>query len=69
MEIAGVPAVGLVDTEADITIMGSELFKKVAAVAGVKKRQFKPADKQPRTYDRRQFKIDGRLDLDVHKFQ
>ena len=53
------------DTGADITVMGSELFKKVAAVAGLKKRQFKPADKQPHTYDRRQFKLDGRLDLDV----
>ena len=65
VEIAGVPAVGLVDTGADITIMGSELFKKVAAVAGLKKRQFKLADKQPHTYDWHQFKLDGRLDLDV----
>ena len=65
MEVAGVPAVGLVDTGADITIMGSELFKKVAAVAGLKKQQFKLTDKQPHTYDRRQFKLDGRLDLDV----
>ena len=39
VEIAGVPATGLVDTGADITIMGPELFKKVAAVAGLKKRQ------------------------------
>ena len=37
VEIAGVPATGLVDTGADITIMGPELFKKVAAVAGLKK--------------------------------
>ena len=65
MEIAGVLAVELVDTGADIIIMGSELFKKVAAVAGLKKRQFKLADKQPHTYDRRQFKLDGRLHLDV----
>ena len=65
VEIAGVPATGLVDTGADITIMGPELFKKVAAVAGLKKRQFKPADKQPHTYDRHPFKLDGRLDLDV----
>ena len=65
VEIAGVPATGLVDTGADITIMGPDLFKKVAAVAGLKKRQFKPADKQPHTYDRRQFHLDGRLDLDV----
>ena len=38
VEIAGVPATGLVDTGADITIMGPELFKKVAAGAGLKKR-------------------------------
>ena len=38
VEIAGVPATGLVDTGADITIMGPEVFKKVAAVAGLKKR-------------------------------
>ena len=65
IDIAGVPAVGLIDTGADISIMGPELFKKVAAVAGLKKRQLKPADKLPHTYDRRTFKLDGRLDLDV----
>ena len=65
VKIAGVPATGLVDTGADITIMGPEMFKKVAAVSGLKKRQFKPADKQPHTYERCQFKLDGRLDLDI----
>ena len=30
VDIAGVPAVGLIDTGADISIMGPELFKKVA---------------------------------------
>ena len=65
VEIAGVPATGLVDTGADITIIGPELFKKVAVVAGLEKRQFKPADKQPHTYDRCQFNLDGCLDLDV----
>lgn len=29
----GVPALGIVDTAADITIMGPNLFKKVAALA------------------------------------
>jgi len=65
VDVAGVPVEGLVDTGADITIMGPDLFKKVAAVAGLKKKHFKPADKVPHTYDRRQFKLDGRLDLDV----
>ena len=65
VDIPRVPAVGLIDTGADISIMGPELFKKVAAVAGLKKRQLKPADKLPHTYDRRTFKLDERLDLDV----
>ena len=65
VDIAGVPAVGLIDTGADISIKGPELFKKVAAVAGLKKRQLKPADKLPHTYDHRTFKLDRRLDLDV----
>ena len=29
VDIAGVPAVGLIDTGADISIMGPKLFKKV----------------------------------------
>ena len=63
VDIAGVPAQGLVDTGADITIMGPELFKKVASVAGITKKQFKAADKIPFTYDRRQFQLDGYLTL------
>ena len=46
--------------------MGPELFKKVAMVAKLKKRQFMEADKVPHTYDRCQFKLDGRLDLDIN---
>ena len=62
----GVLANGIMDTGADITIMGPELFKKVASVAKLKKRQLKKADKVPHTYDRREFKLDGRLDLDIN---
>jgi len=64
--VAGVPANGIVNTGADITIMGPELFKKVASVARLKKRQLKEADKVPHTYDRHEFKLDGRLDLDIN---
>lgn len=39
--IQGVPAYGIVDTGADIAIIGGELFKKVAAVARLKKKDFK----------------------------
>ena len=63
--IQGVPSVGLVDTAADITIIGGDLFKKVASVARLKKRDFKPADKTPCTYDQRPFKVDGKMDLDI----
>ena len=66
VEIAGTPAYGIVDTGADITVMGPKLFKKVAMFAKLKKRQFNEPDKVPHTYDRRQFKLDGQLDLDVN---
>ena len=44
VEVQGVEALGAVDTGADITIMGGELFKKVAAVAQLKKKDFKSVD-------------------------
>ncbi len=65
IQIQGVTVMGVIDTGADITIMNGTLFKKVAATAKLKKKQFKKADKCPRTYDRRQFSLDGRLDLDL----
>ena len=65
VSIQGVEAHGIVDTGADITIMGPELFKKVAAVAHLKKSQLKPADKTTYTYDHKPFKLDGKLELDI----
>ena len=50
--IQGVPAEGLVDSGADITIIGGELFRKVAAAARLKKHDFQKADQTPRTCDR-----------------
>ena len=52
----------MIDTGADITIMGGTLFKKIASVAKLRKSKFKKADKRPHTYDRKQFSLDGRLD-------
>ena len=52
----------MIDSGADITIMGADLFKKVAAVAHLKKRQ---SDKVPYTYDQKPFKLDGKLELDI----
>jgi len=52
IEIQGVSTSGVIDTGADITIMGGELFKKVAKAAKLKK-DFKKADRTPCTYDRK----------------
>ena len=65
VEVQGVEAWGVVDTGADITIMGGELFMKIAAVARLKKKDFKPADKKPYTYGDQPFKLDGQMELDV----
>ena len=56
---------GVIDTAADITIMGGEMFKKVAAVAKLHNKDFKPADKTPYNYDKKPFRLDGKLELDV----
>lgn len=66
VELQGVPVYGLVDNGADISIIGGSLFRKVATVARLKKRNFKTADRTPRTYDLRPFRLDGRIDLDIH---
>ena len=63
--IQGVPAYGFIDSGADITTIGGSLFKKVATVARLKKKNFKKADRVPRTYDQQPFRLDGRMDLDV----
>lgn len=64
VEIQGVPALDIVDTAADITIMGLSLFKKVAVLARLKK-DFKPADKCHHTYTHELFKLHGCMDLNI----
>ena len=61
----GVDAWGILDTGADITIMGPDLFKKVASLRRLKKRNFHQPDKVPKTYDRRTFTLDGRMELEI----
>ena len=51
VQVQGVSAWGIVDTGADITIMGKKLFKTVATVNKLKKSQFKKPDRVPRAYD------------------
>ena len=60
--LQGVPAHGVIDSSADITIVGGDLFRKVAWLKGS---QLKRVDKVPHTYDRKTFSLDGRVDLDV----
>ena len=65
VEIEGVPARGIVDTGSDITIIGGQLFKHVATMACLHKRQFKPPDKSPHTYNHQPFHQDGQMDLRI----
>ena len=61
----GGSATGLVDTGADLTIMGGELFKAVAVAAKLRKRDLHKANVTPKTYDQKTFHLDGRLDLSI----
>ena len=45
--VGGVPLLGIVDSGADITIMGGTAFRQVASVAKLHKRDFKAPDKIP----------------------
>ena len=63
--IEGVIARGVVNSGAEITIINGKLFGRIAAVARLKKSRLKLADRVPRTYDRKTFTLDGRLDLDI----
>ena len=65
VDLQGVPAKGVIDSGADITIIGGDLFKKVAMVAKLRKKDFRKADKTPRTYDQRSFVLHGCIDLDI----
>ena len=65
VSVQGVPVEGLVDTGADITIVGKEAFKRIAAAAKLRKKDFKPSDRTPRGYDQKPFHVDGRVDLDI----
>ena len=47
VNVFSVPVNGVVDTAADITIMGGKLFSTVAAAAQLKKKDFRKPDKVP----------------------
>ena len=65
VDIHGVPADGVIDTAADITIMGGKLFALVAATAKLRKWNFKKPDKTPCNYDGREFRLDGSMEMDI----
>ena len=65
VEIQGVPTSGIIDTGADITIMGGELFKKVAFTAKLRKKNFHKPDRTPHTYDRKPFQLHGKIELEI----
>ena len=65
VDIHGVPADGVIDTAADITIMGGKLFALVAATAKLRKQNFKKPDKTPRNYDGRELRLDGSMEMDI----
>ena len=50
IQVQGVSTSGVIDTGADITIMGGDLFNKVATAARLRKKDFKEPDRVPRTY-------------------
>lgn len=65
LQVQSVPAYGIIDSGAGITIMGGILFKKVATVARLWKRDLKKADKTPRNYNHTPFSLDSRIEMDL----
>ena len=65
VNVQGVLIKGMVDSGADITIIGGDLFKQVATIAKLRKRDFRLADKTPRTFDQKPFVLHGCMDLDI----
>ncbi len=47
VHVQGVPAKGVIDTGADINIIGADLFRQVATVNRLRKRELKNPDKIP----------------------
>ena len=64
VRLQGVPAYGIIDTAADITIVGGRLFKKIATIARLKKKNLKPPEKKPcdthaLSIDTKHLRLDG----------
>ena len=59
---------GVVDSGADISIIGGTMFKHAAIIAKLCKKDFKPPDKVPRSYDQQPLRLDGQIYLDILSF-
>ena len=63
--IQNAPCLGIIDTGSDITIIGGYLFKKLATVSRLQKKDFKQPDKTPLAYNQQPFKLHGQMDLRI----
>ena len=63
MGVQGIPAREVIDTGADITIIGSELFKTIAAATHMKKKSLEPVDNTAFTYDNKPVQLN--VDLEI----
>ena len=61
VDVHGVPARGIIDSGADISIINGDLFQRVATIARLKKRAFKKADRIPVIYDQKRQEIATQL--------
>ena len=61
--VLGVRVLGVVDTVANVTIVVGDVFKQVAAACKLHKRDFMVVDKTQFTYDRKPFRLDGKLEV------
>ena len=63
--VQGVLAQGVIDTGADITIMGCKLLHRVASVNKLKMCDFQTPDITLCTNNGEVIKVDGHIDLDI----
>ena len=65
IQVQGVPTSDVIDNCADITIMAGKLLNKIAAATRLRKKDFKKQDHVLHTYDRRQFELHTKIDLEI----
>jgi len=62
LSLQGISVYGIIDSDADINIIGGQLFKHVALAAQLREKDLMRLGK---TYDQKPFTFDGRIDLDI----